>query len=872
MAVWRRIERWLSWFPWYLRGAREAELERELRDHLDLEAEEQWAGGLSSEQAANAAHRALGNTLKIEEEVRRTWGFNWLETFAQDVHYALRMLRKSPGFTAVAVLTLVLGIGATTTMFSAVNAVLLQPMPYPDSNRLVYLTDSNPSHGWPRFSSAPANFLDWRARNHCFDQLVAYGEDTENVLIQGIPDRWEGLAATQGLFNALRVPPALGRSLNDADFTPGKEHVVVLSSAVWRGAFGGDPSVLGRSLVMDGNVYTIVGIMPSDFQFGGDHVLYWMPLVLDKSLAGLRGAHFLTVMGRLRDGVSVAQAQTEMTGIAAQLERQYPRDDRGWTVLVNPMREVAVREVHGALLMLLGAVGFILLIACANEANMLLSRAVVRRREMAMRMALGAGRPRIVRQLLTESVVLSLIGGVLGLLIAWASDRILAILPPRILPRASSIHVDARVLAFAFALALFTGVIFGLAPALNLAKDGSARKVKKDGTRGGLRRLLVVTEIAMAVVLMTGSGLLVRSFLRLAAVEPGFQTQSRLTFGVSLPQSRYRTPNQWSQFFTRARARLASLPGVQSVDFTSLLPLNGETSVWSLGVDGQLNDTALPSATYYLVSPGYLRDMHIPLLAGRAFNAQDSATAPHVCLINDFLASRSFAGQNPIGRRIRLGRNYDVAREIVGVVGSVKQEGLDTGKTFQVYEPFDQMPEPSTTFVVHTRTSALALVPAARDVITQLDPEQPIVHARTLEQYEASSMDLPRFRTTLLGVFAGLALALAVIGLYGMMSYSVTQRTREIGIRMALGAQRRDVLRMIVRESLLLGGAGIVLGISGALALTQLLRSLLFEVKPTDPMTFNCVALVMIAVALLGSYVPARRAMTVDPVVALRHE
>ncbi|HEV2488360.1 MAG TPA: ABC transporter permease [Candidatus Acidoferrales bacterium] len=874
-------EHWLYTVPLRMRSLfrrrrADMELDDELRDHIARKTQDYMARGMTPPEARRAALIELGGLEQAKEECRDTRHVRWLQDLLQDLRFGLRMLRKSPGFTAVAVLTLTLGIGASSTVFSVVNAVLLEPMPYPDSKSLVYLIDSNPSQGWPRFASSPANFLDWRAQSRSFEQVVACARDTGNVALGEIPEQWRGLAVTEGFFQALRVQPAIGRLFDSSDFVAGKERLLVLSDALWHGEFGGDPSVIGRGIQKDGNLYTIVGVMPPGFQFGGDSVLYWTPFVFDKSLAAARGAHFLRVFARLRDGVSITTAQAEMKTIAAHLERQYPESDQGWTVLVDPIRAATVRNVQSALLVLFGAVALVLLIACANEANMLLSRAVVRRREMAIRIALGARRSRIVRQLLTESVLLALVGSVFGLLMALLAGRALASLPANILPRAQSIHIDSRVLAFTFVLALATGIIFGLAPALSILRDDPYQKVNVAEThsrrRESLRRLLVVSEVALAFVLVAGSGLLIRSFFRLTSVQPGFQTQARLSFDVSLPQSRYSSPNKWSALFDQAREQLASLPGVLSADLTSLTPLNGDTSVWTFGVNGEQNRTSLPSATYYLVSPGYFRDMGIPLLAGRDFTPDDSAAAPHVCLINDFLARTAFPGRNPIGQRVQIGRNYDVVRQIVGVVGSVKQEGLDTGETFQVYEPFDQMPEPDMTLILHVGSNPQSLLPAARRVIQQLDSQQPIVNPRTLDDYAASSVALPRFRTQLFALFGILALTLAVIGLYGVMSYSVTQKFQEIGIRMALGAQRGDIYGFVLRGGMLLAVAGVFLGILGALIFSQFVSSFLFEVTPRDPATFLGVALLFVAVSALACWLPARRAMNVDPMIALRYE
>lgn len=536
-----------------------------------------------------------------------------------------------------------------------------------------------------------------------------------------------------------------------------------------------------------------------------------------------------------------------------------------------------MQDVHAALLVLLGAVGFVLLIACANAANMLLSRAAVRRKEIAIRMALGAGRRRIVRQLLTESVVLALAGGGLGLAIADSSSRALAALPSTLLPRAESIHVDLRVLMFTLVLSIATGILFGLAPAFAASREGLIGTIKESGSTGrggrsGLRGALVVVEIALAMILLVGSGLLLRSFAKLSSVQPGVATEGRLTFDVSLPRARYTKPEQATQFYQEAQRRLQALPGVESVTMTSLLPVNGDALVWSFGINGQPNSGSLPSAEYYLVGLNYLRNMGIPLLAGRDFTEQDTASAPHVCLINDFLARTVFHGQNPLGQHIQMGRHYEVVREIVGVVGSVKQMSLEEKGTFQVYEPFEQFPQRGMTFILRTSGNASSLLPGVRHAIQQVDSQQPITDPRTMDQVVQESVAVPRFRTMLLGLFSALALLLALVGLYSVMSYAVEQQFQEIGIRIALGALPRDIYRVILKRGFTLVAIGIAIGLVGTAAITRLLAALLFGVTPHDPATIAIVMLLFTAVALLACGIPARRATQVDPMVALRHE
>jgi len=796
--------------------------------------------------------------------------------FLQDVRYAFRMLRKNPGFTALVVLTLALGIGANSTIFSVVDAVLLRPLPYPQSDRLMNLLESNPKNGWPRFSASPANFLDWRNQSRSFEKLFAIGQDESNVTVGDFPEHWVGVAATPGFFEALRVRPQLGRVFADDDFVAGKSDVLVLSDALWRGKFGADPNVIGRNIAMDGKPYTIIGVMPRGFQFDSPNKMYWLPFPFSTSLAAARGAHFLDVVGRLRDGVTPAQAQAEMIGIAANLEKQYPDTNKDWSAIVEPLQSTGVRSVYAALLVLLGAVGFVLLIACANAANMLLARATVRRREIAIRVALGAGKVRIVRQLLTESVLLALCGGATGLAITFWSTRALAALPPALLPRAASIHVDTRVLLFTFVLALMTGVVFGMAPALAILRGDLANTLKEAGRSGSgrsrLRKVLVVAEVALAFVLLAGSGLMVRSFERLTAVEPGFNTGGKLAFDMQLPSARYKTPEQRILFFRQAKERLQALPGVTSVTMTSLVPLSGELSLWTFGINGQQNSTSLPSALYYEVDPDYFHDMGIPLIEGRNFTESDNASSPHVCIINDFFARTMFPGRDPIGQHIQIGNNYSIAREVVGVVGSVKQAGLDDKETYQIYEAYAQLPRSGTTLIVQTASEPMAMLPAVRHAIQQVDPQEPVAKPRTLEQAASEAVALPRFRTLLLGLFGALAVVLALVGLYGVMSYTVTQQTQEIGIRMALGAQQQNIYGLIVLRGMALVGIGVGIGVVASLAMTRLLATFLFGVTPHDPATLASVILLFAVVATIACWIPARRASQVDPLVALRHE
>jgi putative ABC transport system permease protein len=872
------LRAWLERLQALFTGRRlDREFDQELQAHLELLTEEHRRRGMTPEEARNAALRSFGGITQVKESNREHRGLRQVEIFLLDARYALRTLRKASGFTFVVVFILALGIGANSTIFSAINAVLLRPLPYPRADRLVYVNESNPANGWPRFSASPANFLDWHDHNRVFSEIVAFAQDSSSVTTGDVPEQWKGLAATRGFFEALDAHAAMGRTFSDEEFLHGQHHVMVLSDGLWRRSFAADGNIIGRKISLDGEPTTIIGVMPVGFDFGGESCRYWLPYAFDSSERTARGAHYLRVMARLRDGASLSQAQEEMKNLAAQLERQYPETNKGWTAIVESMQASDVRNVRAALVVLLGAVGFVLLIACANVANMLLARASGRQKEIAIRLALGARRGRIVVQLLTESLLLALAGGAMGLGIASWGSRILSHLPLQLLPRASTIHLDTSVLAFTFLLSLATGIVFGLAPSLKASRGDLAATVKEGasagkGGRAKLSAALVVVEVALAMMLLVGSGLLVRSFAKLISVPPGVTTRGRLTFSVSLPAARYAKPEQWISFYEQAQQNLKGLPAVTGVTMTSLLPVSGDNSVWSFGINGQVNSTSLPSATYYLVGPGYLKMMGVPLLGGRDFSPQDTAAGRHVVIINDFLARKMFPGHDPIGQRMQLGRNYDVVREIVGVAASVKQNSLEDDEAFQVYEPFAEMPRPGMTFIVNTEGTTAGLLPSVQHAIQQVDSQQPITNPRTMEEVVDDSVTLPRFRTVLLGLFAGLALVLALLGLYSVLSYAVQQQVREIGIRMALGARPRDVYSLVVRHGMAMVALGVVLGLMGAALVTRFIATFLFGITPHDPETMASVVLLFAVVALLACYVPARRATRVDPIVALRHE
>ncbi|HEV2913882.1 MAG TPA: ABC transporter permease [Pyrinomonadaceae bacterium] len=883
-----------------LAPARKAEIVEELAQHLEDRYEELLARGATLEEAARSALRELddGGSLlaqelsRIEEKPQRepaifgdTGRMNMIGGIWQDLRYGLRMMLKNPAFTAVAVLALGLGIGANTAIFSVVNSILLRPLPFREPDRLVTVM-----HNYPKLDLiapvSPPGFEDYRARTDVFENAGASSGGSFNLTGEGEPERIQARGVTAGFFETLGVEAALGRTFLPEEDKPGNEHVVVLSNGLWQRRYGADPGVVGRTITLDGEGYTVVGVMPAGFRFYGQDDA-WAPLALNAEMMSpnRRGSEFLLMIARLKPGVSFEQAQAAMNSVASQIRQdnpqQYPSDS-DWGVRVKPVYEEMVADIRPALLVLLGAVGFVLLIACANVANLLLARASVRRKEIAIRTALGAGRWRLVRQLLTESVLLSITGGGLGLLLAvWGVD-VLVKLNQNNIPRAREIGIDARVLAFTFGLSLVTGVLFGLAPALQASRTQLTDALKEGGrTSGGshrarFRSLLVVTEIALALVLLIGAGLMVKSFSRLSHVDPGFQPQNLLTMQVALPVTKYKEDKQIGDFFRQALEKIKSLPGVQSEGAVSQLPLSGSVASGFFTIEGQeASGEQRPHTDLRASSPEYLQTMGIPLLKGRYFNERDTDSSPNVAIIDETLARRYWPGADPVGRRISYNRRdgKPVWREIVGVVGAIKHKALDADYRGQLYFPHPQNPWSNMSLVVRSNTADPAsLTAAVRSAIQAVDKDQPVYRVMTMETMVAESVAQHRFSMFLLTLFAVVAVALAVVGLYGVMSYGVSQRTHEIGIRMALGAQARDVLRMVVGQGFVLALLGVGAGLLGALALTRVMSSLLFGVSATDPFMFVSVPLILAGVALLACYLPARRATKVDPMVALRYE
>jgi putative ABC transport system permease protein len=801
----------------------------------------------------------------------------WEDEMIQDLRYGVRMLLKHKGFTVIAALTLILGIGVNTAIFSVVNAVLLRPLPFPNPERIVWLRESHPPTNLPQFSVAFPNFLDWRSQNQVFEQMAAYRDDGFNLQAGDEPKRVNGARVTVDFFATLGVQPIVGRAFLPQEDAPGGERVVILSDALWRQSFGGDPLLVGRQIKVDGQAHTVVGIAPPRFRFPQNDTGLWLPYALDPKSS--RAPHFLRVVGRLKPGVALQQARSEMETIAVRLEHAYPDTNKGWRVFMLPLHEAISGQMQRPLYVLLGAVLFVLLICCANVANLLLSRNAAREREIAIRAALSAGRGRIVRQLLTESLLLALIGGAGALFLAAWGVRLLTALGPRNIPRLNEASLDLPVLGFTLAVALLTGLIFGLAPAwqharlnLNTALKDGARMAGSGGRR--LRQLLVVFEISFAIVLLIGAGLMLKSFVRLQQVVPGFDARSGLTMEINLAPQKYARREQRAAFLQQALERLKALPGVEFAGATHRLPLRGNS-----GMGFQIEGRPAPApgenvaANYRSISPDYFRAIGAPLVAGRTFTEEEAWQKLSAVIINQAFQRRYLPDENPLGKRIKFGGGPDspwVA--IVGVAADVKESGLNADTEAGLYLPYVIAPVPAMTLVLRTETEPLSLAATARAAVQQVDSEQAVSNIGTLQQLLSDTVAQPRFNTGLLALFALIALLLAVAGIYGVMSYAVTSRTQEIGLRMAMGAQGRDVLKLVVGQGMKLVTFGLALGSLAALGLTRWLQTLLFDVEATDPLTYTAIVALLAAVALLACYIPARRAMKVDPLVALRHE
>ncbi|HWQ33602.1 MAG TPA: ABC transporter permease [Blastocatellia bacterium] len=809
-----------------------------------------------------------------------------MNTLWQDVRYGLRLIRRNPGFTLVAALSLALGIGANTAIFTVVNAVLLRPLPFPEPEQLVMVWEDATFAGFPQNTPAPANFVDWQAQSRSFESMAALSEGSFNLTGDGEPEKIQAYRVTANFFPLLGVQPALGRSFLAAEDQPGANRVVMLSHGLWQRRFGGEPSVIGKDILLNGEKYRVIGVMPRGFQFLERYIGLWTPLALTAEERTERGSHYLKVVGRLKPGVTVAQANADIGAVMEQIARTYPNQAARIGAYVLPLREQLAGDIRRPLMVLLVAVGCVLLIACANIASLLLARAAARNREIAVRAALGAGRWRIVRQLLTESILLSGIGGALGLLFAVWSFAFLEQLIPPTMALTVSLEPDGRMLVFTLLISMLTGILFGLVPALQAArfnqnealKQGSGRAVNLGSRR--LRSALVVAEIALSLVLLVGAGLLIQTFHKLRQQYAGLRPENVLTMRTPLPQNKYAQPEQRTAFYDQVRARVGALPGVISVGYTTSVPLE-----WKGGTSGFVPENTqqpLPGLSYDAnhrqVSADYLKTMGIPLRRGRYFDSRDQANSLPVAIINETMAREYWPNEDALGKRFKIGDpDSDVPwLTVVGIVADVRQMGLDAPVKAEMYQPYQQAKQQPwyapRDLVIRTAVEPESLVAAVRREIRAIDPDQPISNIRTMDEILGEETQPRRLGMTLLAVFAGLALVLAALGIYGVLSYFVVQHTPEMGVRMALGAGRRDILALVVRKGLSLALLGIGAGVIASLGLTRLMQSLLFEVSANDPLTLAGVALLLLAVALVACLVPARRAAKVDPIVALRCE
>ncbi len=881
--------RWWHEFKYIVRQINrrraEAELEEEIRAHLELETEENIEAGMSAEEARYAARRAFGNLTLTKEDSRTMWGLRSFETLLQDVRFGVRMLVKSPTFTIVAVIALALGIGANTAIFSVINTVLLRPLPYKDPERLVMVWEDDSKHGYPRDTPAVANYMDWREQNQSFEAMAAMADQSFNLTGMGEPERIDGQRVSANLFSLMGVEPQLGRGFSPEEDQPGAGRVVIISNGLWQRRFGGDRTIVGKTLDLNGESYQVVGVMPTQFQFPRREVDLWVPIAFTPQQAANRGSHYLQVIARLKPGVAVQQAQADMSSIAARLQQQYPEQNTQLGAVVIPLHEQVTGDMRPALLVLLGAVGFVLLIACANVANLLLARAAARQKEIAVRVALGASRLRLIRQFLTESILLAVIGGVLGLLLSFWGINLLKSFIPDTIAQARTITIDAKVLGFTLLVSLLTGLIFGLAPATQASKFNLNETLKEGGrdssagSRGNrIRAMLVVAEVAVSLILLIGAGLLINSFLRLRNVDPGFRAENLLTMQVVLPKQKYSDQARRSAFYTELLRRVESLPGVKSAAVTTNLPLYRQGNSIGLSIEGRPDPIGQrPSVTTRVISQRYFSTMGIQLLQGREFGDQDRIDSPAVAVVSETMARRFWPGESPLGKRVTPSTPDTAAPEdwitVVGVVKDVHQFDLVADPKPQMYLSYVQAEffEPRD-LVVSTSVDPLSMTSAVRGAVWEIDKDQPVSNIRTMKEIVSESVARQRFSMLLLGIFAGLALVLAAVGIYGVMSYSVAQRTREIGLRMALGAQKWDVLRLVVGQGLKLVLIGIAIGLVAAFVLTRVMSSLLFGISATDPTTFIAISLVLISVAVLASFIPARRATKVDPMIALRYE
>jgi predicted permease len=861
------------------------ELEEEMRFHLEMKAEENLAAGISPEEARYAARRQFGNQTLLREVSRDMWSFRFLETLARDLRYGLRVLVKNPGFTLVAIITLGLGIGANTAIFSVVNAVLLRPLPYPHAERMVYVLEGSLSDPKLERSYSPQNFIDIRSRNQSFDSYSSLSYVSFTLTGDQQPEALIGLLATTDFGRVAGMAPALGRVFTAEENAPGKDHVALISDGLWKRRFGADPQIVGRSVQLNGEPFAIIGVMPPNFNFPSPGIDVWAPLDLSKRD---RKHGFLQGVARLKPDVTVEQARADLRNIAEQIKKETQGFERDFTMKVKTMREHLFGNLKRPLMILLGAVAMVLLVACVNVANLMLGRATARWKEMALRSALGASRWSLVRLLLVESALLGVIGGALGLWVAKYGVGALVAINSAAVTTGEKIAIDGYVIAFTILISLFAVALFGLAPALQATKTDLSRALRENSrSAAGARRLklmrgaLVVAEISLSLVLLVSAGLLLESLWKLLNVNPGFRAENVVTCRIDLPLAKYPEERRQAEFFRRLLEQAQAIPGVESAGLVTSLPFSGSRGTSSFSIDGRPGSRGNngQSADRHQVAPGYFATMGIPLLAGRDFTDSDDMEHPSVVIINETAAKRFWPNENPLGRRITIGMGQEarlygkaVSREIIGVVGNVKHEELKDDFQPEMYIPAWHLPALNMYLIVRGKASAESLINKIRHAVQSVDPEQPIRRAQLLETAIARTVAPQRLVAVLLLLFAGLALTLAIVGIYGVMSYSVAQRTQEIGVRMALGARSSDVLMLILRQGMTLALIGVGIGLPVSVALTRLMKGLLYGVSPNDPLTFVGIALLLTGITLLAALVPARRATKVDPITSLRSE
>jgi putative ABC transport system permease protein len=871
--------------------SRDADFARELESHLALHTDENLRNGVSQREARREALLKFGGIASAAEQHRDRRGLPMLESFLQDIRFAFRTLGKNPGFTAVAILTLALGIGANAALFSVTNAVLLRPLPYPDSDRLAFLTMEDPSRGIVGLNVSYIRLQFLQQQSRTLESVgAAFIPWSSALSTQGSPEQIPSAIATRSIFEALGVAPSTGRLFSADDERPAGPNVVILSDAFWHSHFGGRSDVLGQTLRIDGRSDEIIGVLPPSFRFPfvQPEPLIWLPRVFENPLFPPdrvnSGAAFLNVFARIRAGETIHHVQSELASLDNAYAKMFPgfADAQRVSSRATSLKESLVGPLQTRILVIFSAVGFVLLIVCVNLAALLLARATTRNSEIAIRRAIGASPSRLIRQLMTESLLLSTLGGAAGLAFAALAPRILSTLPDGTLPRIEDIGIDSRVVWFSLALSLLTGLLFGLTPALQSARANLIDALKQDsrGSFGNVRAtrtraILVVAEIAVAVVLVSGAGLLLKSFSRLTRVNPGFDPENVTTLSIALPQTRYPQRAQQAEFYRRLVEEAAALPGVESAGVTSYLPIGGGTRFVYICPEGTVCQGIGkdPIAAVRHISPGYMKTMRVPLLRGRLFNEHDIANSRTVCVINEQIASKFFAGQDPVGKRLIQSRG-NIDTEIVGVVGDVRYRGLNAETTAELYVPFGQsaVPIPNMSLVLRSSSALQSLVISVRATVAKLDPDLPLSNIASMSEVISVSVEQPRLTARVVAAFGGLALFLAAMGLYGVMAFSVLQRKQEIAIRVALGASPAAILNLVARQGITLVGAGIAVGLAAALALTRLFSAILFQTNARDPLTLASISILLMLVAMLACYLPARRAMRVDPILALRHD